>query len=221
MGQSVLTTSQKKLLGIISEDAYLTKQFFLTGGTALSEFYFQHRFSEDFDLFSETEFDTRKIISWVKKTKSLLGFDRVEQQSLSGQETFFFYTKPKEFVKVDFAYFPFQHLGEFKKYNKLNISSVEDICINKIHAITTRKRSRDYFDLFFCIPHLGWNTNDIIKNYRLKFDVSISTEQLAVSFANVLDTQDEPRFLGNVDWEEVKNYFLGLAKELKNEIITK
>lgn len=221
MGQSLLTSLQRKLLGTISKDSFITSQFFLTGGTALSEFYFRHRFSEDFDLFSETEFDAKKIIAWVQKAKSLLGFDRVEQQSLSGQEIFFFYTGKTEFVKVDFAYFPFSHLGTFKKYNRLRISSVEDICVNKIHAITTRKRARDYFDLFLCIPHLGWKPDDILKNYRLKFDVSLPPEQLATSFTNVLDAQDEPRFLGDVNWEEVKEYFLGFTKELKNELVSK
>lgn len=219
MGQSLLTINQQKLLGFISKEPYLTSQFFLTGGTALSEFYFQHRFSEDFDLFSETEFDARKIITWVQKTKSSLGFDQVEQQSLSGQETFFFYASETDFVKVDFAYFPFSHLGTFKKHNNLMISSVDDISINKIHAVTTRKRARDYLDLFFCIPHLGWKLSDILKNYHLKFDVSLPPEQLATSFTNVLDAQDEPRFLGDVDWEKVEEYFLSLAKELKGELL--
>lgn len=219
MGQSLLTPNQKKLLGAISKEPYLISQFFLTGGTALSEFYFQHRFSEDFDLFSETEFDTKRIISWAQKTKTLLNFFKIEQQTLSGQEIFFFYSGETDFVKVDFAQFPFSHLGTFKKHNGLWISSVDDICINKIHAITTRKRARDYFDLFFCIPHLDWKLNDILKNYRLKFDVSLPPEQLATSFANVLDAQDEPRFLGNVDWEKVKKYFLSLAKELKGELV--
>lgn len=208
-------------MGAVSKDPFITNQFFLTGGTALSEFYFRQRFSEDFDLFSETEFDAKKIVPWVQKTKSLLGFERVEQQSLSGQEIFFFYTGKTEFVKADFAYFPFPHLGTFKKHNDLRISSVEDICVNKVHAIVTRKRARDYFDLFLCIPYLNWKPNDILKNYRLKFDVSLPPEQLATSFANVLDAQDEPRFLGNVDWEQVKEYFLGLTKKLKNELVSK
>ena len=218
MGQSLLTPLQGKLLGAISKDSYITSQFFLTGGTALSEFYFKHRFSEDFDLFSEKPFDPKRIIAWVGEAKEKIGFEKVEQQGLTGQEIFYFSTGT-EFVRVEFAYFPFPHLGNFKKYNLLNISSVEDICINKIHAITTRKRARDYFDLFLCIPHLGWQTHDITKNYRLKFDVSLSAEQLATSFTNVLDAQDEPRFLGEVDWEEVKKYFLGLTKELKKELV--
>lgn len=206
-------------MGTISKDPYITKQFFLTGGTALSEFYFKHRFSEDFDLFSETEFYSKKIITWTNNVKNALNFSKVEQQTLSGQETFFFHSSASDSVKVDFAYFPFSHLGTFKKYNMLNISSVEDICINKIHAITTRKRARDYLDLFFCIPHLNWNTEDILKNYRLKFDVSLPPEQLATSFTNVLDAQDEPRFLGDVDWRKVEEYFLSLAKELKGKLV--
>jgi predicted nucleotidyltransferase component of viral defense system len=53
MGKTILTPNQKILLAEISRYQPITKRFYLTGGTALSEFYFQHRLSEDLDFFSE------------------------------------------------------------------------------------------------------------------------------------------------------------------------
>ncbi|MEW6607226.1 MAG: nucleotidyl transferase AbiEii/AbiGii toxin family protein [bacterium] len=48
----VLTKSQKKLLKEISLFSAMKNDFFLTGGTALSAFYLQHRYSEDLDFFT-------------------------------------------------------------------------------------------------------------------------------------------------------------------------
>ncbi|KKQ79719.1 MAG: hypothetical protein UT01_C0030G0011 [Candidatus Daviesbacteria bacterium GW2011_GWA1_38_7] len=53
MGKSILTTEQFNFLEYAQAQASIIKNFYLTGGTALAEFYFQHRLSEDIDLFSE------------------------------------------------------------------------------------------------------------------------------------------------------------------------
>lgn len=219
MGKSTLTSNQYKLLGPLSENSYITNRFFLTGGTALSEFYFRHRFSEDLDLFSEEEFDSKKIISWASKISNDLKLFEVKQQNLSGQNMFYFYFDKQHSVKVDFAYFPFPHLGEFKKYGKLRISSIDDMAVNKVQAIITRKRSRDYLDLYLCMRKLKWEPENLLKNYRLKFDVFVSHEQLATSFVNVIDAYDLPIFLGDISWSDVQKYFLSQAKKLKAKIL--
>ncbi|MEW5692252.1 MAG: nucleotidyl transferase AbiEii/AbiGii toxin family protein [Candidatus Hydrogenedentota bacterium] len=36
-------------------EKFFTQKFYLTGGTALSEFYLKHRISEDLDFFCENE----------------------------------------------------------------------------------------------------------------------------------------------------------------------
>lgn len=218
MGNNILTAFQKTVLGALSTDEFIIKTFFLTGGTALSEFYFQHRLSEDFDFFTENQFDSKRLISSLSNISDKLKLSKIEQQSLTGQQIFFVYHN-SDTLKIDFAYFPFKHLGVFTKTNNLKVSSVEDICINKIHAITTRQRARDYFDLYFCIPYLKWTPKDLINNYRLKFDVSLPVEQIATSFTNVLDAEDLPQFLGSTPWEKVQEYFLQLANDLKGEIL--
>ena len=58
MEQTVLTATQQKALTIIATDLVVKKHFYLTGGTALSEYYLHHRLSEDLDFFSEQEIDT-------------------------------------------------------------------------------------------------------------------------------------------------------------------
>lgn len=219
MEATILTPNQHAVLESVAQDKYITDNFYLTGGTTLSEFYFKHRLSEDLDLFSEKDYDSKKIIIWVKKTAADLKIQKLEQQKLTGQEVFYLYFDKGKFVKVDFSYFPFPHLGEFTIYKNLKISSIEDIAVNKIQAIITRKRSRDYLDLYLCSKHLKWTPKDMQKSYRLKFDTYISYEQLATSFTNIVDSNDLPKFLGNTPWSEVKKYFLSQATSLKNMII--
>ena len=51
MGKSILTPKQFDFWELAKKDLWLTKNFFLGGGTALSEFYLHHRLSEDLDFF--------------------------------------------------------------------------------------------------------------------------------------------------------------------------
>lgn len=55
MGKNVtynVTPVQKKFLATILKDPYIGDTFYLTGGTALSACYLNHRQSEGIDLFS-------------------------------------------------------------------------------------------------------------------------------------------------------------------------
>ncbi len=219
MGKNLLTPKQRELLELISKDKTITSQFYLTGGTALSYFYFKHRFSEDLDFFSGEEFNSKTLLAAISKIGDISKPKKIEQQSLNQQEIFYFYFDKKNFVKLDFAYFPFETLGQFIKFNDLKVTSVEDIAINKLHAISTRKRSRDYFDLYLLMKRLNWDFKFLRKNYRLKFGVDLPLEQIATTFLKVQDAEDLPIFLGDQNFEEVKTFFLMQADKLKESIL--
>ena len=53
-GVKILTELQKKMLEIFFSVPELKEHFYLTGGTALSAFYLQHRLSDDLDLFTHS-----------------------------------------------------------------------------------------------------------------------------------------------------------------------
>ena len=56
MEQAILTDTQKAALAAIGKENGLA-DFYLSGGTALAAFYFQHRLSDDLDFFSFTDTD--------------------------------------------------------------------------------------------------------------------------------------------------------------------
>jgi len=61
MKKSILSANQKGILMAISRDRMICDNFYLSGGTALAEFYLGHRLSEDLDFFSEGEFEPQSI----------------------------------------------------------------------------------------------------------------------------------------------------------------
>ena len=220
MEKQVLTSFQQEILVAFIKNEYLCGKFFFTGGTALSHYYFQHRFSEDLDFFCESEFDQLQVLSWIKIISPDLKIREIEQQVLNGQLTLFLYRiGEKKPLKLDFAYFPFPHMGKFELLGKLRVSSLEDITVNKIQAITTRSRSRDYFDLKLCLEKLGWSDEIVRQKYRIKFEVSLPPESLATAYTNVQIAKDLPLFLGEVNWSGVEEYFLNRALGLKNLIL--
>ena len=70
---SILSENQRLLLTLLSEDAPICKTFYLSGGTALAEFYLHHRFSEDLDFFSEEEFESEDVSAVLKKIQKAAG----------------------------------------------------------------------------------------------------------------------------------------------------
>lgn len=217
--QSLLTPNHQKLLDSIAKNSYLTRTFYFTGGTALAEYYLHHRYSEDLDFFTEDPFAARTLEIQVKEALSILKPSSIELETLNQQHTYFL-SLGSERIKVDFAYYPFAHLGEYAKREALRISSLLDIMINKVHAITTRKRGRDFLDLYLGLIKEKLNVDDIISNYQLKFDVRLSHSELAKHFAGVLEALDQPRFLGSTPWTKVEKYFLTQAKNLSRHSLT-
>ena len=218
MGKTILTPEQHQILEFVVSSPKITTSFYLTGGTALSEFYFQHRLSEDFDFFSEQPLVESDILAWVKKCSQAVKVTDVEYQSLHQQLTFFFHF-PKTVVKIDFSQYPFPHLGEYKKYQTLRIASLVDIGVNKVQAIQTRKRGRDFFDLYLLLTKGKLDTRNLLESYRTKFDITISPQELAKQYMGVLEAIDQPKFIGKVDWSEIETFFLQEVRALHESFL--
>src|SRR3989344_2541460 len=78
--QSILSQNQKRVLKIISGEKTICDSFYLTGGTALAEFYLHHRLSEDLDFFAEAEFDTQSISVFLKKIQKEVGVKKISYE---------------------------------------------------------------------------------------------------------------------------------------------
>ncbi len=144
MGKTILTPKQLDFLELAQAQPFISKNFYLTGGTALSEFYFKHRLSEDIDLFSEIEVNPRAVKSFLKNASIKLGIAKITDTNFLGLYNYKLEYQDGEFLKVDFNFYPFPRIEKGVYFKKLEISSVYDIAVNKIHTIGMKPRLRDY-----------------------------------------------------------------------------
>jgi len=216
--KTILTPFQQKLLDIIATDPYLTSRFYLTGGTALSEFYFKHRYSEDFDLFSQKEVYLPSIVSFLKKISPKIGLTKTEHRPFLGLHSFMLHLKNRNKFKIDFNYYPFQRIETGKKYKKLEIDSLHDIAANKVHTLFMKPRARDYVDLFFIFKNTNFILKQLIIDAKTKFDWHIDALLLGSQLKKVQTLQDLPYMLVPFDKKEMENFFLSLAKSLEKDI---
>lgn len=224
MGKTILTPEQLDFLESVQEEKSITKKFYLTGGTALSEFYFKHRLSKDIDLFSEEEFKPQPIESFLKKIAPKIGVSRIVKEHFLGLYTYKLHFRKKGFLKVDFNYYPFPRIEKGTSFGKLEVSSIYDIAVNKLHTICMKPRARDYVDLFFIFKKARYSPEKHLQKMRIdsqaKFDWPLELKNLVASFLRVkdLEIKDFPKMLIPFKRKEMEDFFLKLAKGLEKEI---
>lgn len=218
MAKTILSDNQIKILEAISYDKAICRIFYLTGGTALAEYYLQHRLSEDLDFFSEEEFDIQAINIFFAKNKKSLGIKKVDIQQSFNRNLIFLYLK-KDIVKTEFTYFPFPRIEKKIKKNKLFIDSLEDIAVNKLFVIYQKPRLRDFIDLYLIIKKTGWSIEDLIKKAKMKFDWHMDYLQLGSQFLLSEKIKDYPRMIVKLKNEEWQKFFISQAKSFSEKVV--
>lgn len=224
MGRTILTSKQLNFLQLAQAQAYLAANFYLTGGTALSEFYFKHRLSEDIDLFSEKEVKPNAIEPFLKGISLKLGISKIIKENFLGLYTYKLQFNNGDILKVDFSYYPFPRIEKGPYFGQLEISSIYDIAVNKVHTISMRTRARDYIDLYFIFTKTEYKPEQYLHRLRIdsqaKFDWPLEAKNLAAAFLKVKDLkkQDFPKMLVSFNKRAMENLFLSLARNLEKDI---
>lgn len=220
MGKTILTSQQLNFLELIQKEQQITKRFYLTGGTALSEFYLKHRLSEDIDLFSgEQEVDQRLVDAFLRKISTKLAIVKIKKSQFLGLVSYLLIFKNKKQLKVDFNYYPFPRIEKGLKYKNLYVDSIYDIATNKVHTVFMRSRIRDYIDLYFIMKNLNLPLGQLIRDAKVKFDWDIDRMTLGSQFERLKELPEEtPKMLVPFNRKDMENFFLNLAKSLKKEI---
>lgn len=219
--KTILSAKQAAFLKIFSEENSLVTKFYLTGGTALSEFYLKHRYSEDLDFFNEEEFSILPIRVFVKKAAKKLNAEKIDYQNFLGLHTFFFWFSNDEKLKVDFNYYPFPSVLKGLKFGRIAIDSDYDIAVNKIHTIVMEPRARDFIDVYFLIKEKGYILNDLLLKAKTKFDWHIDAFQLGSRFLQAQNMRDFPLMLRKIEPREWQGFFVNEARRLGKKIFLK
>lgn len=218
MAKTILSANQSRILKAISDDSTIRQKFYLTGGTALAEYYLRHRLSEDLDFFSEEEFDPQAISVFFAKNKKSLGIKKIDFQQSFNRNLFFLRLK-NDIIKTEFTYFPFPRIEKNAKKDKLSIDSLIDIATNKLFAIYQKPRSRDFIDLYLIIKKTGWKIEELVKKAKIKFDWHIDYLQLGSQFISAETARDYPRMLIKLENKIWQNFFAEQAGQFGKKII--
>lgn len=142
--------------------------YYLTGGTALSLFYFNHRESYDLDFFSK-EFDKKRIENIIKGLSADIGrkitLMSEEKRKDKAQIRVYSYKVGGELLKIDFVEDAYKLIKPPRIIDGIPVLEKEDIYLRKIFAACGsyseineigakkfkggRQEAKDFFDLYF------------------------------------------------------------------------
>jgi predicted nucleotidyltransferase component of viral defense system len=213
---SIFSKNQNDLLSILAKEKLVTDNFYLTGGTALAEFYLHHRLSEDLDFFSENEFDPQAISALFKKLQKPAGIKKTSYEQ-SFNRNLFFLELEKDSIKTEFTYFPFPRIDLKQKFGALSVDSLLDIAVNKAFTIYQKPRSRDFIDLYCILKEKkDWTVDELAEKAQIKFDHFIDPLQLAAQFVKCSELKDYPTMIKKIDEKDWQRFFTEEAKRLSS-----
>ncbi len=120
--------------------------FYLTGGTALSRGYFQHRYSDDLDYFLNDHSDFSRLVE--RQVAKLAAVFKDTHIALRGDNFARLFVSPER-MKIERINDVPAHIGALVSHPALGvIDSKENILANKITALIDRSLPKDVADLY-------------------------------------------------------------------------
>jgi predicted nucleotidyltransferase component of viral defense system len=166
MESNILTPLQQRVLLTLFDRGLADRGYYLTGGTALSAFYLQHRYSDDLDLFTrkqdplEQDFkDFQNILTSVGIT--ITSQDVTESYARLNAD---FEDQRDIALKIEFARDVHAMMAPLEAHGQIVVDSFEDIAVNKVCTILSRYESKDFCDLYFILHESRYDLEYLIPN---------------------------------------------------------
>lgn len=216
MKKTILTPLQQRFLNEFFE-SYLGEKFFLTGGTALAEFYLKHRLSQDLDLFTidqELSFDIAN--AEMLKIANRLSLT-IDKQIASPSFNQYIFHHKGDTLKVDIVKDVPMRFGKTKKVGGIVLDSLENIAVGKLLALFGRADAKDFVDIYFLLREKYITLQKILALAKKK-DLGLSEFYLAHMMLQVQKINDFPETLRPFDKDHLKIFFMSLADKLFKKI---
>jgi len=170
---SSLYRLQDSVLSIVFD---CDNSFYLTGGTALHRFYYNLRYSDDLDFFTQADplfgENIREIV------------ERLESEGFSVRRT----VQAKDFhriivhdkLQVDFINDRVFREGKSRIVDGFRIDNIRNILTNKINAVVDRDEEKDVFDLCaICMnEQFDWSEMTAVADKKSPFNSVFFAERL-------------------------------------------
>jgi predicted nucleotidyltransferase component of viral defense system len=160
---------QDEILDLIFFD---DTEFYLTGGTCLNRFYFEKRYSDDLDFFTNFSnsfaFSVRKAVDGI--TQAGIPVTRlVDEKDFIRINT----TKDDIHLQVDFINDRVERFGEILVKNRYKLDNPLNILSNKITAVISRDNPKDIFDIYLIHENCSFSWSEILADAQKKLHFQI------------------------------------------------
>lgn len=168
-----LYTLQDEVLALVFS---VENIFYLTGGTCLSRFYKEKRYSDDLDFFTNA---SPRYSFALKKIKQALQ-SHFDLQVLVESKDFNRYLV-NDMLQIDFVNDIAQRYKDVVVTEKgYIVDNIENILSNKLTAVIGRDNPKDIFDIYLIWKYYDFNWKDIIDSAHEK--AGFSDEELIIRF---------------------------------------
>lgn len=147
---------QDKVMDVVFEAENI---FYLTGGTCISRFYQEKRYSDDLDFFTH---DNRSFNRAIREIKTALNEKFSVTEEVSSKD--FIRLKIDDLLQVDFVN---DRVMRYKEVIHLEngyiIDNCENILANKLTAVIGRDSAKDIFDIYLLDTFYDFDYKEILR----------------------------------------------------------
>ena len=175
------------------------QDFFLVGGTALA-LQLGHRISIDIDLFTQKDFNTRKL--FIKLNKQF-NISDLNEDTNTLNFNIAFPEKSNNIVKIDLIKYSYPLIKPVLEIDKIRLLTVEDIIPMKLSAVAGRGSKKDFYDIYYLLK--SYSLEKMFELFKKKFP-NINEFHILKSLTYFEDAELEPKpqMIKKTDWNIVK-----------------
>lgn len=174
--------------------------FFLVGGTALA-LQLGHRISVDLDLFTQKDFDTKKIFN---KLNNLFEIRDLTEETNTLNFNVVFPDKSENIVKIDLIKYPYPLIKPIIEVDAIRLLSVEDIIPMKLSAVAGRGSKKDFYDIHYLLN--DYNFEQMFDLFERKFPNTNKFHILkCLTYFEDADLEPNPQTIEKSNWSDIKN----------------
>ena len=183
--------------------------FYLTGGTALSRGYYNHRYSDDLDYFVNDHPDFQRISErQIERTGAIFTDMKIALRDINFRRIFV----AEEKLKIELINDVPSHIGTLVNHDVLGvIDSKENILANKITGIVDRTLPKDIVDIYFLLKD-GLSLRQSLLDAKSKaagIAPLLIAKILAEFDYTIIDT--EIKWVSAVPSETIKDYLKSIS----------
>lgn len=209
----ILLPYQIKILKLFFTDP-LTSSFFLTGGTALSAFYFAHRESKDFDFFSIEEFRPKLIDELIAGIAIKTGATISVKVTTNTYKEIYLQNKKEGWLqRIDIVREQPKRFGKIVWVDGVRVDSIENIGSNKILTLYSRLEPKDYIDFYLIVTKSKWTFDKLFTMAKQK-DTGLFEFYFANCIADIEKIEKWPEMKIPLDRKKLVSFYKDLSHKL-------